>query len=147
MRLCGFRLSLWNDNEMASKRKLAFLPDHCISGEIVDYLGGLKRVRVVSFESLGLQSRAEDDRVIEEATKARLLVLTVDKRFTEDHIPLCRHEGIVKFEVSKPATMLRCLQKFLHMKERHYAWKGVTRLYESSVVIHQHNGFIDTYSL
>jgi hypothetical protein len=68
------------------------------------------------------------------------LTLTGDKRFTEEHLPLCLHEGIVKFEVTKPATRLRCLKRFMRMKERHLAWKGVTRLYEDSVVMQQHNG-------
>lgn len=129
---------------MASRRKLAFLPDHNLSSEITKYLSKLKKVTVSSFDAIGLQGRADDTQVIEVATEEKLLILTGDKRFTEEHIPLCRHEGIVKFEVAKPATRLRCLRKFMRMKERHLAWKGVTRLYEHSVVLHQHNGIQTT---
>ena len=129
---------------MASKRKLAFLPDYCLPGEITKYLSKLNKVTVRSFEAIGLQQRANDDQVIETATKEGLLILTADKRFTEEHIPLCRHEGIIKFEVTKPATKLRCLKKFMRMKERHLAWKGVTHLYEHFVVLQQHTGIQST---
>ena len=125
---------------MASRRKLAFLPDHCLPSEITNYLTKLRKVTVNRFEEIGLQQRAEDDQVIEVATSQGLLILTVDKRFTEEHFPLCRHEGIIKLEVTRPATSLRCLKKFMRMRERHLAWKGVTRLYEDSVVMQQHNG-------
>jgi len=125
---------------MASRRKLAFLPDHNLPSEIAKYLSKLKKVTVSSFEAIGLQQRADDDQVLETATQRGLLILTGDKRFTEEHVPLCRHEGIIKFEVTKPATRLRCLKKFMRLKERHLAWKGVTRLYEDSVVMQQHNG-------
>jgi len=125
---------------MASRRKLAFLPDHNLPSEITKYLSKLSKVTVSSFGAIDLQQRADDDQVIEAATRHGLLTLTGDKRFTEEHLPLCRHEGIIKFEVTKPATRLRCLKKFMRMKERHLAWKGVTRLYEDSVVMQQHNG-------
>jgi predicted nuclease of predicted toxin-antitoxin system len=125
---------------MASRRKLAFLPDHNLPSEIAKYLSKLKKVTVSSFEAIGLQQRADDDQVIETATQRGLLILTGDKRFTEEHVPLCRHEGIIKFEVTKPATRLRCLKKFMQLQERHLAWKGVTHLYEHSVVLQQHNG-------
>lgn len=125
---------------MASRRKLAFLPDHNLPSEIAKYLSKLKKVSVSNFEAIGLHQRADDDQVIETATQRRLLILTGDKRFTEEHLPLCRHEGIIKFEVTKPATRLRCLKKFMRMKERHLTWKGVTHLYEHSVVLQQHNG-------
>lgn len=125
---------------MASRRKLAFLPDYNLPAEITAYLSKLRKVTVRSFDAIGLQQDAGDDRVIEVATIHGLLTLTGDKRFTEEHLPLCRHEGIVKFEVTKPATRLRCLKRFMRMKERHLAWKGVTRLYEDSVVMQQHNG-------
>ena len=125
---------------MASKRKLAFLPDHNLPSEIAKYLSTLKKVTVSSFEKIGLQPRADDDQIIEIATKQGLLILTGDKRFTEEHVPLCRHEGIIKFEVTKPATRLRCLKKFMRMSERHLAWKGVTHIYEQSVELKQHNG-------
>ncbi|MBI3001887.1 MAG: DUF5615 family PIN-like protein, partial [Deltaproteobacteria bacterium] len=104
----------------------------------------LKKVTVSSFEAIGLQQRADDDQVIETATQRGLLILTGDKRFTEEHIPLCRHEGIIKFEVTKPATRLRSLQKFMRLKQRHLAWKGVTRLYEHAMVLQQHNGIQST---
>lgn len=125
---------------MASRRKLAFLPDHNLPSEITKYLGTLKKVTVSSFAAIGLQQRADDNQVIEAATTHGLLTLTGDKRFTEEHIPLCRHEGIIKFEVAKPDTRLRCLKKFMRMKERHLSWKGVTRLYEDSAVLKQHDG-------
>lgn len=125
---------------MASRRKLAFLPDHNLPSEITKYLSTLKKVTVSSFAAIGLQQRADDNQVIEAATKHGLLTLTGDKRFTEEHIPLCHHGGIVKFEITKPATRLRCLKKFMGMKERHLAWKGVTRLCEDAVVLQQHNG-------
>ena len=125
---------------MASTRKLAFLPDHNLPSEITKYLSKLKKVKVSSFEAVGLQQRADDPQVIEAATNQGLLVLTGDKRFTEEHIPLCRHEGIIKFEVIKPATRLRCLKKFMRMRERHLAWKGVTHLYEHEVILQRHNG-------
>lgn len=125
---------------MASKRKLAFLPDHCLSGEIAEYLRKLKKITVKNFEEIGLQQRAKDDQIIEAASKQGLLIITVDKRFTEEHLPLCRHEGIIKFEVAKPATRLRCLKRFMRMSQRHLAWKGVTHLYEHSVVLQQHSG-------
>jgi len=130
---------------MASTRKLTFLPDHNLPSEISKYLSKLKKVTVHGFEAVGLPQHADDPQVIEAATKQRLLVLTGDKRFTEEHIPLCRHEGIIKFEVTKPATRLRCLKKFMRMRERHLAWKGVTRLYEDSVVMQQHNGIKNTF--
>jgi predicted nuclease of predicted toxin-antitoxin system len=97
---------------MTSRRKLAFLPDHNVPAEIVKYLTTLSSVTVTHFGEIGLQQRADDPQVIETATKKGLLLLTGDKRFTEQHVPLCTHAGIVKFEVSKPATRLRCL-KFL----------------------------------
>lgn len=125
---------------MASRRKFAVLPDHCLPGEITRYLHGLRKVSVSNFDSIGLQQRADDDQVIEAATNHGLLILTGDRRFTEEHIPLCKHEGIVKFEVAKPATRLRCLKKFMKMKEKHLAWKGVTHLYESHLVQQLHNG-------
>jgi predicted nuclease of predicted toxin-antitoxin system len=125
---------------MASKRKLAFLPDHNLPSEIIRYLSSLRKVSVTTFEAIDLPRHADDSQVIEAATKEKLLILTGDKRFTEDHIPLCRHEGIVKFEVSKPATRLRCLKRFMHMQERHLVWKGVARLYEFNVTLQQHNG-------
>jgi hypothetical protein len=125
---------------MASRRKLAFLPDHNLPSEIAKYLSKLKKVTVSSFEAVGLRQRADDDQVIETATQRGLLILTGDKRFTEEHVPLCRHEGIIKFEVTRPAARLRCLKKFMRLKERHLAWKGVTHLYEHSVVLQQHNG-------
>lgn len=87
---------------MASRRKLAFLADHCLPGKIITYLTSLRRVNVTRFEAIGLQQRADDNHVIEAATKQRLLILTGDKRFSEEHLPLCKHEGIIKFEVSKP---------------------------------------------
>ena len=129
---------------MASRRKLAFLPDHCLPSEITNYLSKLRKVTVSSFEATGLQQRADDDQVIEVATNQGLLILTVDKRFTEEHFPLCRHEGIIKFEVTKPATSLRCLKRFMRMRERHLAWKGVTRLYQDFVVMQLHNGTKNT---
>lgn len=125
---------------MASRKKLAFLSDHNLPSEITKYLGTLKKVTVSSFEEIGLHQGADDGQVIEAATRHGLLTLTGDKRFTEEYIPLCRHEGIIKFEVTKPATRLRCLRKFMRMRERHLARKGVTRLYEDSVVLKQHNG-------
>lgn len=129
---------------MASTRKLAFLPDHNLPSEISRYLSKLRKVTVSNFEAVGLQQRADDDQVIEVATRHGLLTLTSDKRFTEEHFPLCRHEGIIKFEVTKPATRLRCLKKFMRMRERHDAWKGVTHLYEDSVVMQLHNGTKNT---
>jgi predicted nuclease of predicted toxin-antitoxin system len=125
---------------VASKRKLAFLPDHNIPSEIIFYLSSLRKVQVMSFEEINLSRSATDPQVIEAATKEQLLILTADKRFTEDHIPLCQHQGIVKLEVSKPETRLRCLKRFMHMPERHLAWKGVTHLYESLVMLQQHSG-------
>jgi predicted nucleic acid-binding protein len=125
---------------MASKRKLAFLPDHNLSSEIIKYLSSLRKVSVTTFEAINLSRHADDSQVIEAATKEKLLILTGDKRFTEDYIPLCRHEGIVKFEVSKPATWLHCLKRFMLMQERHLVWKSVTHLYEFNVILQRHNG-------
>jgi predicted nuclease of predicted toxin-antitoxin system len=130
---------------MASKRKLAFLPDHNLPSEIIRYLRKLKKVSVVSFEAINLSRNADDPQVIEVATREKLLILTADKRFTEDHIPLCRHEGIVKFEITKPETRLRCLKRFMQLPERHLVWKGVAHLYESSVKLQQHNGDQSTH--
>lgn len=86
-----------------------------------------------------MTERSSDEHVLDKATQAGVMVVTGDKRFTETHIPLCRHEGIVKFNV-KPAARLRAMKKFLRTKERHLAWKGVAYLFEDQVVIHQHNG-------
>ncbi len=124
---------------MASRRKLAFLVDHCLPLEVTKYLRTLRKVAVNDFDAIGLQQRVTDDQVIEAATEQKLLLLTADKRFTEEHIPLCRHEGIIKFE-TKLTTSVRCLKQFMRMKERHNVWKGVTHLYENRVVIQQHNG-------
>src|SRR2546426_1086486 len=124
---------------MASRRKLAFLVDNCVMGEVVTYLSRLKKVKVVSFEAVGLTQGSSDEHVIEKAAKARALVVTGDKRFTEAHIPFCNHEGIVKFNV-KPNARIRCLKKFLLMKERHQAWKGVTHLYDDKIEMFQHIG-------
>jgi predicted nuclease of predicted toxin-antitoxin system len=85
---------------MASKRKLAFLPDHNLPSEIIRYLSSLKKVSVTTFEAVTLSRHADDSQVIEAATKEKLLILTGDKRFTEDHIPLCKHEGIRGFQTS-----------------------------------------------
>jgi predicted nuclease of predicted toxin-antitoxin system len=127
-------------SEVASKKKLVFLPDHNIEAEIVSYLKSLRKVSVVSFAEVNLSQSADDPQVIEVATKEELLILTGDKRFTEKYIPMCRHQGIVKFDVGKPTTRLRCLKGFLGLRERHLVWKGVAHLHEASVMLQQHNG-------
>ena len=116
------------------------MPDHCVSGDVVRYLCGLRKVTVMRFEQIGLRQNADDVEVITAATKERLLLVTGDKRFTERDIPLCSHEGIIKFEVTKPATRLSCIKKFMRMQERHNAWKGITHLYERHITQLGHDG-------
>jgi|SRR5882672_1771978 len=124
---------------MASKRKLGFLIDHCVDAEISRYLSRLRGVKVLSFDDVGLTQRSIDPHVIEKATQAGAMLITNDKRFTEKSIPCCTHIGIIKFN-TRLTIRLRSFQKFMRLKEKHLAWKGVTHLYEEQAVIHQHNG-------
>jgi hypothetical protein len=100
-------------------------------------------MKVVSFTEAPLTQSSDDDLVIERATRAGALLITSDKRFTETHVPLCRHEGIIKFGV-KPRAQLRILKKFLKRSERHLAWKGVTYLLENQCEMRQHIGITST---
>ena len=125
---------------MGSKRKLCFLVDYCIVGEVFDYLRDLQRVRVISFKNAGLTQRSSDEQVLEKATAEGALVLTADKRFTEKHRTICTHEGIIKFDVRNPRAKLRLLKDFLRTYERHLAWKSVVHLHENQIVMHGHDG-------
>ncbi len=124
---------------MASRRKLRFLVDACVSADISNYLAERKKVALVSFEEAGLTNRSEDARIIENATRAGAIVMTSDKRFTESHIPLCTHAGILKFSVHF-IDRLNCLKKFLRLPERHKVWKSVTHIFKDRIEISQHVG-------
>ena len=124
---------------MSSKRKLTFLVDACLSAEILEYLSSLRKIKVVSFRDAGLRQDAEDPIVIQKSTDAGAILITSDKRFTENYIPFCTHQGMIKFGV-KPTTRLRALKKFLKREERHQAWKGVTHLFEDQFEMKQHGG-------
>jgi hypothetical protein len=124
---------------MASRRKFVFLVDYCVHAEVSHYLSRLRKVKVVSFMEARLTQNSDDTLVIERATQAGALLITSDKRFTETHVPLCSHEGIIKFGV-RPTAQLRILKKFLKRSEKHYAWKGVTYLLENQFEMRQHIG-------
>lgn len=130
---------------MASKRKFVFLVDYCVHAEVSYYLSRLKKVKVVSFAEARLTQHSDDDLVIERATEVGALLITSDKRFTEAHVPLCSHEGIIKFGVN-PRAQLRILKKFLKRNEKHQAWKGVTYLSENQFEMRQHIGIISSLS-
>lgn len=124
---------------MASKKKLSFLVDHCVDAEIFRYLSEKKRIKVFSFEDIGLSQRAIDAHVLAKATQVEALLITSDKRFTENSVPFCTHMGIIKLHMRVTAR-LRYFKKFMCMNERHLAWKGVTHLFEEEIMINQHNG-------
>src|SRR5229473_7963512 len=128
---------------MASRRKFVFLVDYCVHAEVPEYLSRLRKTKVVSFAEAHLTQSSDDNLVIERATRAGALLITSDKRFTEIHIPLCSHEGIIKFGV-KPRAQLRILKKFLKRSEKHLAWKGVTYLLENEFEMRQHIGIISS---
>ena len=125
---------------MASRRRLRFLVDYCVLGEVFTYLSGRKKISVVSFKDAGLTQRASDEHVLDRAMAERAIVLTGDKRFTEEHKIVCTHEGIVKFEVRNPNAKLRLLKAFMRTRERHSAWKSIVRLRESQMQIYGHGG-------
>ena len=124
---------------MPSRRKLKFLVDACVDESISSYLKERKRITLISFAEAGLNGGSHDPTVIEKATRAGAILVTSDKRFTESHIPLCSHEGIIKFSVTF-IKRLECLQKFLRMSERHDAWKSITHLFEDRIEMSQHVG-------
>lgn len=124
---------------MASKRKLKFLVDKCVEESVSSYIKEQRHISLLSFDEAGLNGRSQDPTVIEKATQNGAMLVTSDKRFTESHIPLCSHEGIIKFN-TKFIIRLECFRKFLHMRERHDAWKSITHLYEDRIVMRQHTG-------
>ena len=117
--------------------------DYCIVGEVFAYLCSLRKVRVISFKDAGLSQRASDEHVVDKATNEGALVLTGDKRFTEEHKIICTHEGIVKFDVRNPAAKLRLLKDFLRTREKHLAWKSIVHLHEDRIVMLGHAGQIN----
>ncbi len=130
---------------MASKRKFVFLVDYCVHAEVSSYLSRLRKVKVVSFEEARLTQHSDDKLVIERATQAGALLITSDKRFTETHVPLCSHEGIIKFGVN-PRAQLRIFKKFLKRNEKYHAWKGVTYLLEDQFEMREHIGITSSIS-
>ena len=124
---------------MASKRKLKFLVDKCVEESVSSYIRGRKHISLISFDEAGLNGRSHDPTVIKKATQNGAMLVTSDKRFTESYIPLCSHEGIIKFNIAF-IKRLECFKKFLRMSERHDAWKSITHLFEDRIEMKQHTG-------
>ena len=126
---------------MASRRKLAFAVDACAGDEVYRYLVTRRKIKVCDISALGLSGtgRSHDDRVIDVATSNGMILITADKGFTENHRPLCKHEGIIKFS-GPPGTRVSRLKRFLKMSIRHDAWKSVTHLRQDEIYMKRHNG-------
>ncbi len=124
---------------MASRRKLKFLVDKCVDEGVSSYIRDQRHIALISFDEAGLNGGSHDSTVIEKATQKGAMVVTSDKRFTESYIPLCSHEGIIKFNIAF-IKRLECFKKFMHMSERHNAWKSVTHLFEDRIEMKQHTG-------
>ena len=124
---------------MVSRRKLRFLVDQCVDVSVSSYIREQKHISLISFDEAGLNGVSHDSTVIEKATQIDALLVTSDKRFTESHVPLCSHAGIIKFNITF-MKRLECFKKFLRMSERHNAWKSVTHLYEDKIEMQRHNG-------
>jgi predicted nuclease of predicted toxin-antitoxin system len=109
---------------------LRLLVDECIEDDVLEWVKGYDRFKVVDLIECGLEG-ADDATVVQRATDEDRILLTQDKGVCEREYPICSHSGIIILVNPNPNTyerVVELLQGFFQSGRRQSSKHAIVRL-------------------